>query len=73
MELFDLEMKCDICKVEQNEVLILRKQRFTSKGKIHKRVHRVCLRCARGLVKRREYDFGTFWLGVFHYHYEVKK
>ena len=67
-------LKCDICKAEQNEVLILRHWRFTPKGSKHKKLpHRVCLRCARGLVSRREYDFGSYWVSIFHYWASVIK
>lgn len=68
MEVIDLEMKCDICKYDQNEVLILRHHRFTNKGlKVHKKVHRVCFSCAKGLIRKHEYDFGAYWVEVFYY------
>ena len=65
-------LKCDICKSEQNEVFILRHWRFTPRGSKRKNVHRVCFRCARGLVSRREYDFGSYWTMIFHYN-EVRR
>ncbi len=67
-------LKCDICTTEQNEVLILRHWRFKNKGKrLSGKVSRVCLRCARGLVSRNEYDFGTYWISIFHYWANVIK
>ena len=56
------KMKCDKCGMDnQNEVLILRKYRFTNAGKRFDKCERVCIKCARRLVQKRFYDFGYYW------------
>ena len=72
MEEFDVNMNCDICKIDQKAILVLRKKRFTLKGKRLKKVHRVCFFCAKKLVSHEEYDFGVYWKMIFHF-WSVRK
>ena len=58
-------MKCDRCKLEQNEIIILRKDKFIKSGKKKKIYHRVCFSCAKWLIKLNLYDFGLFWSQMF--------
>lgn len=53
-------MDCDYCKGRDfNEVVILRKSSFTTKGKhLVKKTSRVCLKCARRLAVNEFYKFG---------------
>lgn len=54
-------MKCDICKLNQNEVLVLKKNKFTISGKKFNKSERVCISCARKLIKKKHYNFGVYW------------
>lgn len=57
---------CDNCKIDVNEVFILRHNHFTKKGKHNKKdkLERVCYRCGQNLARTRLYDFGTYWKGI---------
>ena len=69
----ELKMKCDICGIQQNAVLILRKERFAyPNDKVAKDVSRVCFSCARKILREGIYDFGSYWRMIFHYN-EVRR
>lgn len=60
-------MRCDSCHLEGlHELLILRKDKFTEKGKkAHKdKYHRACLRCVRELCRKGYYDLGSYWSSI---------
>lgn len=59
----DNNMMCDICHHgDLNEVLILRKDKFTKKGEsLKKRVKRVCYKCIKQLILKGKYDCGDYW------------
>lgn len=64
---FRLKMKCDNCKQNDlNEVLILRKRKFTKKGQDYRKdkFHRVCISCAVRLTRNGFYDLGNYWYSV---------
>jgi hypothetical protein len=60
---FSNESKCDICGRTVNEIIILRKHRWSKNAsrKLKENVHRVCLMCAIELNWRGEYWFGRYW------------
>lgn len=58
------KMLCNRCYSDQNELIILRKERFTTKGKrgnYVKYYHRVCLFCFAFLIKQKFYKINNFW------------
>ena len=60
-------MDCDLCSARDlNEVLILRKQKFSRfcSKRINK-ARRVCWGCARELFRKKLYNFGHNWRMVF--------
>ena len=58
-------MKCDYCRLNDlNELLILRKTKFTTRGKAYKTYTRVCIDCLRKLVKQGVYDLGDYWTDI---------
>ena len=58
-------MKCDCCHLNDfNEVLVLRKDKFTKQGKAYKNYRRVCIDCLKKLVKRGIYNLGTYWTDI---------
>lgn len=74
-ELKELQMKCDICYLQDfNSVLILRENRFVKGLPKHiAKAHRVCWRCAQWLFKNRYYNFGTSWREIFFYQMGISK
>ena len=59
-------MKCDLCSGDHNEVLILRKNRFSKRAsKRFTKASRVCWNCAILLFRRKYYNFGQNWRSVF--------
>lgn len=58
-------MKCNWCHSNQNEVLVLRKKKFTRKGRGYSRFHRVCFSCAQVLARRGIYNFSSHWNRIF--------
>jgi len=63
-------MNCDRCKIDVNEVIILREHKFTPKAIPSERANlrRVCLSCAMDLVRLRKYNVGVYWENVFNYY-----
>lgn len=58
-------MKCDYChRNDFNEVLVLRKEKFTQRGKNHSKCNRVCFECAKRLTNKGLYDLGSYWNGL---------
>lgn len=58
-------MQCDCCKQNNlNEILILRKHRFTKRGYMYREYHRVCFNCAVRLIRRGHYDLGIYWHNI---------
>lgn len=54
--------KCDMCKKTVNEVILLKKERFTNRAEQHeKNYRRVCFGCAGELNLDGAYLFGSYW------------
>lgn len=65
-----VNMKCDRCHIDVNEVIVLREGRFTAKALIIERetLRRVCLSCAQDLVNHHVYNIGKYWENLFDYY-----
>ena len=66
-------MDCDLClRMDLNEVLILRKSRFSRFcSKNISKARRVCWGCARELFRKKLYNFGHNWRMVFLDHSQI--
>lgn len=59
---YSREAKCDRCNRTVNELIVLKKNKFTkSSSKKERKYRRVCLYCASELSIRGRYYFGSFW------------
>ncbi len=70
------EMRCKKCSQNDlNEVIILRKRNFTSKGKYFLDIDtldRVCFYCFRKLMLNGFYKIDSYWLSVLYDYQKVK-
>ncbi len=59
-------LKCDNCKTNFHyERIILKKECFAyPESKLARNVSRVCLKCARNLMKKGLYIFNEYWVNL---------